>query len=253
MRKRKSNVKKISLKTIVLIILFIFFITISVGYSYLKQSLSMTGKSTIVQEIGNSGQIINGDSTYTWTEINSWGGGGSNYIYQVKIELFNRDADITKWQLSFDVPDSYDDAASNIWVAESRLYENGRLTLYAHGWNASVATGATLTLEFQLAFKEQETELMTNFELIDASLLSPDENETTTPDSGETEDTTQNSGDTSIDQTDNTTQDSVETNTEQPANTVPEIEDTNASTSPIEENNTQTSETEQTDIPVTNE
>lgn len=228
MRKRKSNVKKMSLKTIVLIILFVFFFTISVGYSYLKQSLSMTGRSTIVQETGNSGQIINGDSTYTWEEIHAWGGGGSSYIYQVKIELFNRDDDITKWQLSFDVPDSYDDASSSIWVAESRTYENGRLTLNAQGWNASVATGATLTLEFQLAFKEQETELMTNFELIDASLLSPDENETTTPDSGET-------------------------NTEQPANTVPEIEDTNTSTSPIEENNTQTSETEQTDIPVTNE
>jgi len=251
MRKRKSNVKKMSLKTIVLIILFVFFITISVGYSYLKQSLSMTGKSTIIQKSESSGQIINGESTYTSELINAWGGGNSDYIYQIKIEIFNRDADIAEWQLSFDVPDSYNHAGSNIWTASSSSYENGRLTLIAHSWNASVATGTTLTLEFQLAFTQEETELISNLILIDVSLIDSEETETTTPDLGETdteqiEATTPDLGETGTEQTETTTPESEETDTEQTETTTPELEETNTE-------QTQTTESEDITETVTNE
>lgn len=189
MRKRKDGFKKISTKTIILIILTIFLITISVGYSYLQQSLSMVGKSTISKSNG-SGQIINGESTYTWTLINSWGGGGSSYIYQIKIEIFNKDEAIEKWRLSFDVPDSYDHAGSNIWIAESSSYENGRVILDAHGWNASIPTGGSVSLEFQLAFKEEVNDLISNLELVDSTKISDEETENNTPESGETEGTT---------------------------------------------------------------
>lgn len=165
MRKKKSNLKKMSLKTIVLIIIFIFFFTISVGYSYLKQSLSMLGKSTIVQQSG-SNEFEDGNSTYTWEITSSWGQGGTSMIfYNIKLVVVNMDKDIESWEIGFDIPESYNDAQSNIWSASARTYENGRLTLFAHDYESFLAKGDILTIEFQLAFDEEVDLYLNNLTL----------------------------------------------------------------------------------------
>ena len=154
MRINKRNVSKLKLKTLVLIIVTIFFLTISVGYSYLKQSLTFSGKSTIVQQ-GGSGDFVEGVSTYTWEITSSWGQGGSSIMfYNIKLIIVNMDEDIQSWEVGFDIPPYYNNEKSNTWSASRREYENGRLTLYAHDYESFVGKGDSLTLEFQLAFDE---------------------------------------------------------------------------------------------------
>lgn len=163
MRKRNIN-HNIPIKTIVLIIITIFFLTISIGYSYLSEKLYIQGKSSIVaQDIPEDFEP--GSSTFTWEIIHAWGGGDASYIYQISISIVNNDEDVETWEVSFDVPDTYDDSSTQSWIASERTYENGRLTLVAQGWNASVPKGGTLTIEFQIAFTEEETDFINNLTL----------------------------------------------------------------------------------------
>lgn len=161
---RRQKIKKMSLKTIILIVISIFFLTISIGYSYLKQSLNIYGKSTIIAN--QPGDYEKGNSTYTWKIVDSWGQEGTSYVvYQVKIDIVNMDNDISLWNISFDVPSSYNDANSNSWCASSRVYDNGRVTMVGQDWNGYIAKGSTLTLEFQLALDLEEDLYINNLTL----------------------------------------------------------------------------------------
>lgn len=160
MRKRYI-ISKFSIKTIVLIIITIFFLSISVGYSYLKQKLNIYGKSTIVQQ--TPPQYEAGDSTYTWEIVSAWGGGTSSYVYQIRITVNIVHEEIQDIEsIAFDVPDSYDNETTNIWIASSRTYEDGRLTLELHGWAGELESETAKTMEFQLAFTEEESDLISN-------------------------------------------------------------------------------------------
>lgn len=163
MRKRFSK-HNITMKTIVLIVIAVFFLTISVGYSYLSEKVFIQGKSSIVGQ-SSSEDYEQGDSTFTWSIIHAWGGGTSSYIYQIKIDILNNDKDIDIWEISFDVPDTYDDSSTQSWSASERIYENGRLTLVGQGWNGSVKKGETASIEFQIAFTEEETDFIQNLTL----------------------------------------------------------------------------------------
>lgn len=151
---RRKEKKRISLRAVVITIISIFFLTISVGYSYLKQSLNITGKSSIVSEQGGDTEYEQGNSTYSWTVLNSWGDGtpDSPYMCQASITIINMDEDISSWEISFELPSSYNDEKSNAWSVSEKTYENGRLTLKAQSWNASVPKGEELTFEMQYAF-----------------------------------------------------------------------------------------------------
>lgn len=160
MRKRYT-ISKFSIKTIVLIIITIFFLSISVGYSYLKQKLNIYGKSTIVQQAPLQYKL--GNSNYTWEIVDEWGGGASSYVYQIRITINATDEEISSIEtITFDVPDSYDDATTNIWVASSKIYENGKLTLNLHSWAGGLDGATTKSIEFQLAFKEEEPNMISN-------------------------------------------------------------------------------------------
>ena len=61
---RRYKFEKINLKIVAFVILFIFFLAISVGYSYLQQQLNIYGKSTIVTD--DSGKYLLGNSKYSY-------------------------------------------------------------------------------------------------------------------------------------------------------------------------------------------
>lgn len=161
---RRQDVKKVSLKTIALIIITIFFLTISIGYSYLKQSLNILGKSTIVEQTPN--KYEKGNSTYTWSIDSSWGQGGTNYMtYNIVLNIVNMDADIGSWEISFDIPNSYNAERSNVWSASSVTFKNDRITMKAQSWNRYIAKGSSLKLDFQLSFDDNQDLYIENLTL----------------------------------------------------------------------------------------
>lgn len=161
---RRQEVKNVSLKTIALIIITIFFLTISIGYSYLKQSLNILGQSTTVGQ--TSSEYEKGNSTYTWSIDSSWGQGGTNYMtYHIVLDIVNMDADINSWEISFDIPNSYNAERSNAWAASSVTFENGRITMKAQSWNEYIAKGSSLKLDFQLSFDDDQELYIENLTL----------------------------------------------------------------------------------------
>ncbi len=161
---RRQEVKNVSLKTIALIIITIFFLTISIGYSYLKQSLNILGQSTTVGQ--TSSEYEKGNSTYTWSIDSSWGQGGTNYMtYHIVLDIVNMDADINSWEISFDIPNSYNAERSNAWAASSVTFENGRITMKAQSWNGYIAKGSSLKLDFQLSFDDDQELYIENLTL----------------------------------------------------------------------------------------
>lgn len=161
---RRQEVKNVSLKTIALILITIFFLTISIGYSYLKQSLNILGQSTTVGQ--TSSEYEKGNSTYTWSIDSSWGQGGTNYMtYHIVLDIVNMDADINSWEISFDIPNSYNAERSNAWAASSVTFENGRITMKAQSWNGYIAKGSSLKLDFQLSFDDDQELYIENLTL----------------------------------------------------------------------------------------
>ena len=161
---RRQEVKNVSLKTVALIIITIFFLTISIGYSYLKQSLNILGQSTTVGQ--TSSEYEKGNSTYTWSIDSSWGQGGTNYMtYHIVLDIVNMDADINSWEISFDIPNSYNAERSNAWAASSVTFENGRITMKAQSWNGYIAKGSSLKLDFQLSFDDDQELYIENLTL----------------------------------------------------------------------------------------
>lgn len=154
---RRREKKKISLRAIVIIIISIFFLMISIGYSYLSQNLNISAKSTIVPQQGGGGSNFEqGNGTYNWKITNSYGVGTEEdpLILELSISVVNMDGDISQWEIGFDIPETYNETRTNAWDASSRTYENGRLTLVAQPWNGAIPNGGSYTLSFQLALNE---------------------------------------------------------------------------------------------------
>ena len=148
MRKQKSKKKNFTI--IAIAIISIFFLTISVGYSYLQQKMNIYGKATITTD--KSGKYINGNSTYQYQIISSNEYEESNYkIYSVKINVVNMDKDITSWEVAFDVPKGYEDALSETQDGTSKKCENGRIIIKPKDGKGYLSKGNTLELEIKLA------------------------------------------------------------------------------------------------------
>ena len=144
---RRKRFEKINLKIVALVILVIFFITISVGYSYLQQKLNIYGKSTIAPQ--NIDEYVVGNSTYSWKIISQET--KQNYTcYDVILTIVNLDNDITSWEVAFEMPQGYNNSMSEVEEAAYKNYENERLTIYAKSENGYVSKGNTLKLTMKL-------------------------------------------------------------------------------------------------------
>ena len=130
----------------------------------MKQSLNILGQSTTVGQ--TSSEYEKGNSTYTWSIDSSWGQGGTNYMtYHIVLDIVNMDADINSWEISFDIPNSYNAERSNAWAASSVTFENGRITMKAQSWNGYIAKGSSLKLDFQLSFDDDQELYIENLTL----------------------------------------------------------------------------------------
>ena len=150
---RRRRFERINLKIVATVILILFFITISIGYSYLKQQLNIYGKSTKIAQKSESNE--KGNSTYTWQINNSEKLEGTEYtVYDISLKVVNMDSDISSWVVSFDIPNGYNDEMSKVNDTSSKKYENGCLTLYAKDENRFISKGNTLNIKMKLAFKD---------------------------------------------------------------------------------------------------
>lgn len=160
----RKKIKKISMKTVALILITILYLIISIGYSYLKQSLNIFGKSTMIPQ--KLSEYEKGNSTYIWSIDRNWQQGGTTYVmYNIKLSIVNMDKDIDQWVISFDIPNSFSEERTNVWGASLTTYKNGRLTLVSQNWNGYVAKGSTLDLDFQLAFNDNKDFYIENLTL----------------------------------------------------------------------------------------
>lgn len=153
MKKLKTK-KKMKMKTIVTIVMVIFLLTLSTGYSYLHAKLKIEGKATIAAKNIKTENYEKGQSVSSWNIVAQLRQGNSPFeIYDIKMTIVNNDGNVDSWEIGMDVPDSYVESKLKTKCASNAQYNNGRLILYSESWNGKVNKGEILTLEFQIALK----------------------------------------------------------------------------------------------------
>ncbi|MBR2241316.1 MAG: hypothetical protein IJ890_08080 [Clostridia bacterium] len=154
---RRKKVKTIKLKAISIVLVAIFFLTISVGYSYLQQKLNIYGKSTIT--VQNDGKYINGNSIFSWNVVDTYEQENAK-IYNVKLRVINKDSDISEWEVGFDIPNGYVDSKSDIESKFSKKIEDNRVKIKAlNNSNTYLANGSILEIEIKLAVLNDRLEI----------------------------------------------------------------------------------------------
>lgn len=144
---RRRRFEKLNLKLIASVILVLFFITISVGYSYLKQQLDIYGKSTKITQADEL--ETKGYSTYSYSIVEKTKVDATDlYRYQISLKVINMDNDMASWVISFDVAEGYDDSLTSINGITTKEYENGRLSLINE--DSYVLKGNSIDLEMQI-------------------------------------------------------------------------------------------------------
>lgn len=147
---RRRSFEKVNLKVVSIIALILFFFTISIGYSVLRQNLNIFGKATITEQRING--YIKGNSYYKYQILSTEKNEINNCtIYDVKIIVTNMDNDITAWKVEFDAPQGYSDldssSASNIY----KEFEKNRIILSSNNSNGYISKGSNLELEIKIA------------------------------------------------------------------------------------------------------
>ena len=154
---RRRKLKTMNLKAISIIAVAIFFLTISVGYSYLQQKLNIYGKSTIVPQ--NEEGYLKGNSTFSWSIVNV-DEQDKFKTYEINLIIINKDADISSWEIAFDIPQGYIDSKSNVENGVSKRIENNRLILTsATDSNGYLSKGSKLEINIDLTFTNDKFEI----------------------------------------------------------------------------------------------
>lgn len=120
------------------IILILIFMTMSVGYSLLKESFSINGSASLKKE-----QTGGGDFAYELdVSLSKWSTGNYEYQYNPFTLKYLGDVDTTSWNIVFDVPD--DATLSSCWNVICVL-KDGYLTLHSNTTNSILKPSQTLT------------------------------------------------------------------------------------------------------------
>ena len=163
---RRRSFEKINLKLVSIIAIIIFFLTISIGYSVLRQKLNIFGKATITEQRVNG--YIKGNSYYKYQILNTEKNEIESYtIYDVKIIVTNMDNDITSWKVEFDAPQGYKDSQSSSISNIQTKFENGRITIIPNNSNGFIAKGSNLEIETKIAIAGQGELSINNLTLND--------------------------------------------------------------------------------------
>lgn len=144
-RKRKNQFP-------ILIVLFVVSLfCFSVGYSLLREKLSITGKGSIVIEQTDDDEYFK-DTVI----IDSWGGNGA-YIKQYRFTLENiKDVQYVSWNGKATI--GVNDKITGCWNAKCSV-ENGVLTILNEGYNANVSPGGTVDFGLIIEHEESTTNL----------------------------------------------------------------------------------------------
>lgn len=168
-RKRKNNL----ITTLVILITFILFFFFSIGYSVLKQTLTISGNASTL------GNQMSDDVSFT---VDSWFD-GNLYYYKVSMTVTNRNSlPFISWNISMDVPNDanlQNHSGITAYILDSRIMCNNT------SYNGNVAPNGSVNFEFQISTSLSEyipTNIIFNGNLEDTP-LPPEEEEN--PDSND--------------------------------------------------------------------
>lgn len=148
---RNLRYKKRPTSFLVVFIICLFFLTIGIGYSYLRQSLNITGTATIAEQ--NVEEYVEGNSTYSLS-INKMEESVDNCIgYEVCLNVLNMDKDMSSCMIGFDVPNSYNSVISECIDNSIMSYKDGRVTISSSNY---FAKGDSLKLNLKLYLNDSQ-------------------------------------------------------------------------------------------------
>lgn len=146
----------------IFIIFAISILFVSNGYALLSDTQKIVGKANILYEE----QGEKGNSTYSWYQRYSWGGGDTAYIYDVVLEVTNLDEEYqNSLEISFDVDGDFlvEEAGNcNVWQVDTVTYSGKTITLHFKEGFSYLALGATETYYLHLRFSEPVDVNITN-------------------------------------------------------------------------------------------
>lgn len=139
MSKRRRNRKSNLISTLVVLTTFILFFFFSIAYSTLKQTLSISGTaSTLNNETSN-------DVSFT---IDSWFD-GNLYYYRVSMTAFNNTSSpFISWDISMDVPN---DANLLHHSGITAYISNSRIMCNNVNYNGNIQPSQSVNFEFQIS------------------------------------------------------------------------------------------------------
>lgn len=156
---RKFIREKSNVKIIIFIVLSIVFLSIGIGYSYLKEELNIFATATMAT---NTDNYKKGNSKYYW-EVEDYVGENEGRIYNIKLNIINYDEDLKNPVISFDVPNSFKIDKSKINNENANMsYDGKRVNIML---NDFVIKDETLTLDLSLMFRDIQEIYINNLTL----------------------------------------------------------------------------------------
>lgn len=150
------NKKKIRVRFFILLLSFLF---MSIGYSVLKQTLTIGASAGLIVDVVDD-PPTGGDPNIEYNveySISKWPSGGYNYQFN-PFTLSNLSSEnVTSWNMVFDIPD--DSEIKDCWNMIC-VFEDGYLTMHSTRDNSSIPGGSNVTnFGFQILTQMDNYEL----------------------------------------------------------------------------------------------
>lgn len=150
------NKKKIRIRFVILLLSFLF---MSIGYSVLRQTLTIGASAGLIIDVVDD-PSTGGDPNIEYDveySISKWPSGGYNYQFN-PFSLSNMSSEnVTSWNMVFDIPD--DSTLVECWNMTCVL-KDGYLTMHSTKDNSSIPGGSTITnFGFQIVSQMENYEL----------------------------------------------------------------------------------------------
>ena len=143
--------KKKKLKLIPLFfILVVALAAMTIGYSAMTDVHRITGTANIKPQ--QSGEIVDGLSTYEFRVISQWENGDQTGItnYTVNIFITNYDGDLDEWIVNFDISNGTP-LEIMAWTSSITTITDNNVDFHCQTWNANVPDGTVLELGFNMS------------------------------------------------------------------------------------------------------
>lgn len=114
------------------------------------------------------GGIVEEDNIiYNWQAKYEWGEGTleNPKYYQITLNITNNRNIMQEWEVKFDVQPGIIIEKCNVWCASYVETDGTTLTMKCPNWNNQIEEGATVNLEFILAFDNNNKLEITNFKI----------------------------------------------------------------------------------------